>query len=87
MKTATIRDMRHKLTEVLGWVEDGEEVRITKRGKIVAVMGLPKTEKSSKSLKAKFRERFSHPPQIPRKPLDFNIVLKMREDEHQERPW
>jgi prevent-host-death family protein len=36
MKTATIRDVRHNLSKVLSWVEEGEEVRITRRNQPVA---------------------------------------------------
>jgi antitoxin (DNA-binding transcriptional repressor) of toxin-antitoxin stability system len=28
MKTATIREMQHNLSEVLSWVERGEEVQV-----------------------------------------------------------
>jgi prevent-host-death family protein len=36
MKTATVRDVQHHLAHVLRWVEDGEEVQITRRDRIVA---------------------------------------------------
>lgn len=36
MKTATVRDVQHHLAEVLAWVEQGEEVQITRRSKPVA---------------------------------------------------
>ncbi len=36
MKTATMRQLRNESRAVLAWVEDGEEVQITKRGKIIA---------------------------------------------------
>jgi prevent-host-death family protein len=36
MKTATVREVQHHLSKVLAWVEDGEEVRITRRNKLVA---------------------------------------------------
>lgn len=36
MKTATVRDVQHHLAEVLAWVEQGEEVQITRRNKPVA---------------------------------------------------
>ncbi|HEV8074003.1 MAG TPA: type II toxin-antitoxin system prevent-host-death family antitoxin, partial [Opitutaceae bacterium] len=36
MKTTTIRDLRNHYSQVLRWVSAGEEVQITKRGKIVA---------------------------------------------------
>ena len=36
MKTATIRQIRHDLSTVLGWVAEGEEVTVLKRSKPVA---------------------------------------------------
>jgi prevent-host-death family protein len=36
MKTATVRQVQHHLSEVLQSVEDGEEVLITKRGRVIA---------------------------------------------------
>jgi len=36
MKTATIRQMQHNLSEVLSWVEGGEEVQVLRRNKVVA---------------------------------------------------
>jgi len=36
MKTATVRDLRNNYTGVLRWVSAGEDVLITRRGKVVA---------------------------------------------------
>jgi len=36
MKTASIRDMRHDFNRVLAWVNNGEEVAITKHRRTVA---------------------------------------------------
>jgi prevent-host-death family protein len=44
MKTATVRQIQHHLSEVLRWVEDGQEVRITRRGRVVAKI-VPANEK------------------------------------------
>jgi prevent-host-death family protein len=41
MKTVTIRQLNHDLGGVLHWVEEGESVCITKRGKIVALLSPP----------------------------------------------
>jgi prevent-host-death family protein len=35
MKTASVRDVQHHLSKVLAWVEQGEEVQITRRNKPV----------------------------------------------------
>ena len=36
MRTATVRDLRNRYTDLLGWIEAGEEIVITRRGKAVA---------------------------------------------------
>lgn len=41
MKTATVRELRHHFPAVLRQVEDGEEVEISKHGKIVALLAPP----------------------------------------------
>jgi antitoxin (DNA-binding transcriptional repressor) of toxin-antitoxin stability system len=36
MKTATVRELRNHYTSVMKWIEAGEEVKISKRGKVIA---------------------------------------------------
>lgn len=36
MKTANVRDLRNHYTDLLGWIEAGEEIVILQRGKAVA---------------------------------------------------
>ena len=36
MKTTTVRELRNNYSKVLQWVSKGEEVEITRRGKVVA---------------------------------------------------
>lgn len=36
MKSTTVRELRNNYSKVLGWVADGEEVQVTRRGKVVA---------------------------------------------------
>ncbi len=38
MKTATVRDLRNDFSRIEGWLREGEEVRIEKRGQPVAVL-------------------------------------------------
>ncbi len=38
MKTASIRELKHDTTTVLGWVAEGQRVEIQRRGKPVAVL-------------------------------------------------
>jgi len=47
MKTATVRQLRNQYREVIGWVEAGETVKISVRGKVVARM-IPEKPKSKK---------------------------------------
>jgi prevent-host-death family protein len=44
MKTATVRQLRNQYRSVLGWVEAGEEVTISKRGKVIARLVPEKTK-------------------------------------------
>ena len=36
MKTATVRELRNRYTQLLAWLEAGEEIRITRRGIVIA---------------------------------------------------
>lgn len=36
MKTATVRKLRHDFGSVFGWIEDGEPVQISRRGRVIA---------------------------------------------------
>ncbi len=47
MKTATVRELRNQYRSVLSWVEAGEEVTISKRGKIIARL-VPEKPKPTK---------------------------------------
>lgn len=60
MKTATLRQLRHDFGSVLAWVEQGEPVEISKRGKIIALLSPPPLPKPAK----------------PRKRPDFAARLK-----------
>ncbi len=48
MKTATMRELLHNPTGVLRWVEDGETVTLTKRGKPIAQVIPPTPAKPRK---------------------------------------
>ncbi len=46
MKTATVRELRNHYSRVLKWVSLGEEVEVTRRGKVVArVVPVPTVKK------------------------------------------
>ena len=51
MKSATVRQLRHDFGTVLNWVEEGEPVAISKRGKIVALITSPPPPARSRSTK------------------------------------
>lgn len=36
MKTATVADLRNRFPSVYRWIEEGETVELTKRGKVIA---------------------------------------------------
>jgi len=36
MKTATVRELRNRYTQLLKWIDAGEEIRITRRGVVIA---------------------------------------------------
>lgn len=44
MKTASIREVQHNLSEVLSWVERGEQVLVFRRKKVVARLLPPAPE-------------------------------------------
>jgi prevent-host-death family protein len=41
MKSTTIRELKHRTSEVLGWVAEGETVEITRRSRPVAKLSPP----------------------------------------------
>ena len=45
MKTTTVRELRNNYAKVLQWVSKGEEVEVTRRGKVVAKVVPPATAK------------------------------------------
>jgi len=57
MKTATIRQVRHDFSTVLNWVEEGERVNVTKRGKVVATISPPASDKRGPKKRPDFAAR------------------------------
>jgi antitoxin (DNA-binding transcriptional repressor) of toxin-antitoxin stability system len=49
MRTATLRELRHDFASVFAWVEQGEPVGISKRGKIIALLSPPPPPKRGRS--------------------------------------
>jgi antitoxin (DNA-binding transcriptional repressor) of toxin-antitoxin stability system len=63
MKTASIRQVRHDFNTVLDWIDSGEQVEISKRGKVVALLSPPRPVKAPRA----------------RKRPDFAARLRMRD--------
>lgn len=66
MKSATVRQLRHDFGTVLNWIEEGEPVEISKRGKVVALITPPPPPARSRT----------------RKRPDFAARLKLRDGDH-----
>ena len=47
MRTTTVRELRNNYSKVLKWVAKGEEVDVTRRGKIVAKVVPPSSAKAT----------------------------------------
>ena len=47
MKTTTVRELRNNYTQVMRWVGKGEEVEVTRRGKVVAKVVPPEAAKAT----------------------------------------
>ena len=45
MKTANVRQLRHAFGDVMEWVADGEQVKIVKKGKVIALLSPPPRSK------------------------------------------
>lgn len=55
MKTASVRDLRQNFPRVMAWIEDGEQVAVTMRRKVIARL-IP--EKPEAPARPDFRARF-----------------------------
>jgi prevent-host-death family protein len=64
MKTATVRELRNEYKRVLAWAEAGEEVEISRRGKVIAriVPAQPKPKRVDWTKSAAFalHEKWKH---------------------------
>ena len=38
MRRATLRDLRNRFARILTWIEEGERVKVTSRGRVVATL-------------------------------------------------
>jgi prevent-host-death family protein len=57
-RTATVRDLRNRFADVAKWIEDGEEVTITRNGAVFATLAPARTAKPGKpDWSARFKKR------------------------------
>lgn len=56
MKTATIRDLRYNFPQVEAWLSGGEEIELTKRGRVVGRI-VPSSAKPSRRKMPDFAAR------------------------------
>jgi prevent-host-death family protein len=47
-RTATVRDLRNRFADVAKWIEDGEQVTITRNGTAFATLAPSRPEKAAK---------------------------------------
>jgi antitoxin (DNA-binding transcriptional repressor) of toxin-antitoxin stability system len=48
MKTANVRQLRHAFGEVMSLIEEGQQVEIVKKGKVIALLSPPPGRKPAK---------------------------------------
>jgi len=56
MKTATVRDLRYSFPRIESWLENGEQIEITKHGRTIGRL-VPTGGKNKKPLKPDFMEQ------------------------------
>ncbi len=82
MKTATVREVQHKLSRVLARVRRGEEITITRRGKAVARLvptALPDNRKVEwPDFAGRMKRLFPAGPPLGKSTSE--VVLELRED-------
>jgi prevent-host-death family protein len=80
MKAAAVRQIQHHLSDVLRSVEDGEEVLITKRGRVIAKI-VPAREQSQDIAWPDFVRRSTQiwGSRIKGKPVS-SIIIEQRKD-------
>ncbi|HET9129485.1 MAG TPA: antitoxin Phd/YefM, type II toxin-antitoxin system domain protein [Terriglobia bacterium] len=81
MKTATIREVQHNLSKILRWVEDGEEVLVTKHKRIVANI-VPSTRRNGELKWPDFGQRMK---KISLRPVGGKPLSRIISEERDER--
>jgi prevent-host-death family protein len=69
--------MQHRLAEVLGWVEEGNEVAVTRRARVVAKL-VPVAPREKPQIDFASRLKAIYPRDLPRSRSLSNLILKDR---------
>jgi len=77
MKTANVRQLRHAFGDVMEWVAEGQQVKIVKRGKVIALLSPPPRKKSKKLKLPDFEARQQRI--FGERVLPGNIIAEERE--------
>ena len=64
MKTATVRDLRNRFASVAKWIEEGEQVTITRHGASFATLA---PAKSTKTTSRTWAQRLAETPPVGKK--------------------
>ena len=84
MKTATVADLRNRFPTVFRWIEEGETVELTKRGRVVAQL-VPATPAEPRKVRmpdfaAMRREIFGADPKRRRLSAEDSAFIRDRGD-------
>jgi len=79
MKTASVRVVQHRLSEVLAWVEAGEEVAVTRRDRVVAkIVPVENARKPKIDFEARLKAIF--PRQLPASRSASRLIIRERDE-------
>jgi antitoxin (DNA-binding transcriptional repressor) of toxin-antitoxin stability system len=75
MKVATVRDLRNRFARIFSWIEEGERVEVSRRGRVIATL-VPARRRIGRVEWPDFmtRLRDDWPDGVPGKPLSEIIA-------------
>lgn len=76
MKTASVRELRQDFPRIMAWIEEGEQVAVTMRRKVVARL-VPETP--APPMQPDFRKRFGKPAPARGK-LEDSVIALLSQD-------
>jgi prevent-host-death family protein len=77
MRTATVREVRHKFGDVIASVEGGESVAISKRGEVIAIISPPPAQKKTPKKRPNFAARMKRI--FGTQKFQGNVIVEERE--------